>query len=129
MNKSFRNINELTTFSRCVCLPVIPLNTQNMSDFSCWLPDEIMRLLHGCTSYLDALSSLVFRVNFFGIFQFFSKALNHSASRHCSELFHLVSLALTRFSSRHCSVFSTISLPYTGPRPLFCYFFRHIFGC
>ena len=62
LNKSFRYIDELTTFSRCIYFLAIPLNTQNTFDFSCWSTDEVMRLfrLHGCTSYLDARSSVVF---------------------------------------------------------------------
>ena len=66
---------------------------------------------HGCTSYLDARSSVVFYFNFFWVFQFFSKALTGPAARHCSVLFHL-SLALTRFNLTHCSVFSTFSPPF-----------------
>ena len=54
LNTSFWQTNELTTFSRCVHLPVNPLYTQNTFDFSCWLrwsTDEIMRLsLDSCTS-------------------------------------------------------------------------------
>ena len=88
LNKSFRYIDELTTFSGCIYFPVIPLNTQNTFDFTCWLTDEVKRLfrLHGCGSYLDARSSVLFRVNFFGHFSPFLKALIRPASWYCFRI-------------------------------------------
>ena len=62
-----------------------------------------MRLFHldGCTLYLDARSSVVFWVNFSGIFQFSSKAVIRCASR----LFGIVS---SPFSSPDSIQFTTL---------------------
>ena len=83
MHKSFRKINELTTFSGCVNPPAIPLNTQNRFDLSCWSPDKIRRLfLHSCTSVGTGGSWVIF----FGHLSSFLKlslALPHGIVRYC----------------------------------------------
>ena len=109
-NESFRQINELTAFL-LLCLP-----SRNSSkhakhfDFSCWSPDEIMRLfLHSCTSYLYARSSVVFWVNCFGYFSSFLKlslSLPHGIVRYC-----FISFLLPWLDSIHdtqCSVLSRL---------------------
>ena len=97
LNKSFRKINELTSFSRCVHLPIIPLTTQNTFDFSCWHATLLglarLRIISRRAKFSILLSQ------FFRVFQFFSRALTRPDSRHCSVLFHLRSLALTRFTT------------------------------
>ena len=84
--------------------------------------------LRGCTSYLDARSSVVFWVDISSIFQFFSKALIRPTSWLCSVLFHLLSQALTRFNSRHiyCSVLSRLL---SSPGPIFRDLLRHFSSC
>ena len=110
LNKFIRKINELTTFSRCVHLSVIPLTTQNTFDFTCWdatlLGLARLRIISRRAKFCSLLSQ------FFRVFQFFSEALTRPDSRHCSVLFNLVSLALTRLNPWQCSVFKSISPPF-----------------
>ena len=72
---------------------------------SCDFPLAQLHIISRRAKFYSLLSQ------FFQAFQFFSKALNRPASRHCSVLLHLLSLALTESNSRHCSMFSTISPP------------------
>ena len=55
LNKSFRKINESTTFSRCV----FPLNTRDTFDFSCYNLMKSYGFLHGCTSRRAKFCSLL----------------------------------------------------------------------
>ena len=110
LSKSFRQTKELTTFPRCVYLPVIPLNTQNTFDFSCWSPDEIMRLsAHSCTSYLDARSKFCSLWS-----QFFSSiSVLFSHSPCLTAFFSIVS---SPFSSVASIQFTTLfSVQYSPP--------------
>ena len=95
--------NELMFFSHCVHLPVIPLYTQNTFDFSCWSPDEIMRLsLHNCTCIVSRRAKFCSLLGqFFRAFQFFPKAL----TRLCHGIVRIVS---SPFSSPYSVQFKTL---------------------
>ena len=84
--------------------------------------------LHGCASYLDVRSSVVFWVSFFEYFSSFielSLALTHGIVRYFSSPF---SSPDSIHDIVQCSKLSRI-LSCPGPRPLFRDLLRRILGC